>query len=64
MDCADFATPGEAQATLDSDPSDPHRLDADNDGLACEADSSSTEGAPQVEEAPVGGVATGGVTNR
>ncbi len=33
-DCADFATQGEAQEYLL--PGDPYRLDADNDGVACE----------------------------
>lgn len=43
LDCEDFATQREAQAFFDSQPAlgggipaDPHRLDADNDGLACE----------------------------
>ena len=36
LDCADFATQQQAQAVLESDPSDPNRLDADNDGEACE----------------------------
>ncbi|MCE3551274.1 excalibur calcium-binding domain-containing protein [Pseudonocardia sp. RS11V-5] len=36
-DCPDFATQAEAQAALDADPSDPERLDADNDGIACES---------------------------
>jgi hypothetical protein len=36
LDCADFATQEEAQAELEQDPSDPNRLDADNDGIACE----------------------------
>jgi hypothetical protein len=36
LDCADFATQQEAQAELERDPSDPHGLDADNDGIACE----------------------------
>ncbi|MFJ8745843.1 excalibur calcium-binding domain-containing protein [Embleya sp. NPDC127516] len=35
-DCKDFATREQAQAAFDLDPSDPERLDADNDGLACE----------------------------
>jgi Excalibur calcium-binding domain len=30
----------EAQRILDQDPSDPNRLDADHDGVACEANSS------------------------
>ena len=36
LDCADFATQPEAQATLDADPTDPNGLDADDDGIACE----------------------------
>ena len=36
LDCSDFATQAEAQAEFDADPSDPNRLDADNDSLACE----------------------------
>ena len=36
-DCADFKTHAEAQAFfLAQGPGDPHRLDADGDGLACE----------------------------
>ncbi|MBK3644565.1 excalibur calcium-binding domain-containing protein [Streptomyces sp. MBT33] len=35
-DCSDFVFQEEAQAVFDSDPSDPDRLDADNDGIACE----------------------------
>jgi hypothetical protein len=57
-DCADFVTQAEAQAVLMADPSDPERLDADSDGIACE-DSFGTEGR-QVAVYPVGGVATGG----
>ena len=34
--CADFATQPQAQRVLDRDPSDPNRLDNDNDGIACE----------------------------
>ena len=36
FDCADFDSQEEAQAELDSDPSDPSNLDADDDGEACE----------------------------
>jgi len=36
LDCADFATQAEAQATLEEDLSDPHGLDEDADGIACE----------------------------
>ncbi|TVQ12335.1 MAG: micrococcal nuclease-like nuclease [Leptolyngbya sp. DLM2.Bin27] len=34
--CSDFATWEQAQAVLDAFPGDPHRLDGDNDGIACE----------------------------
>jgi micrococcal nuclease len=38
MDCSDFRTQREAQAFFKSqEPGDPHRLDGDNDGIACEA---------------------------
>lgn len=36
LDCPDFASQPEAQAAYNQDPSDPNRLDADNDGEACE----------------------------
>ncbi len=42
-DCSDFTTQAEAQAAFDAVPGDPERLDADNDGIACE-DSVSTSG--------------------
>lgn len=35
-DCPDFSSQAEAQAAFDADPSDPERLDADDDGQACE----------------------------
>jgi hypothetical protein len=35
-DCPDFSSRAEAQAAYDADPSDPERLDADDDGEACE----------------------------
>lgn len=35
LDCSDFATQGEAQENLL--PGDPHGLDGDNDGVACES---------------------------
>ncbi len=38
MDCRDFATQAQAQAFYERfAPRDPHRLDRDRDGLACEA---------------------------
>jgi hypothetical protein len=39
LDCRDFAFQEDAQAFLNQDPSDPHRLDEDqgpDDGIACE----------------------------
>jgi hypothetical protein len=36
LDCVDFDHQEEAQAVLDADPSDPHLLDGDGDGIACE----------------------------
>ncbi|MDD7918025.1 excalibur calcium-binding domain-containing protein [Actinomycetospora callitridis] len=74
-DCADFDSQAEAQAVLDDDPSDPERLDADDDGIACEsfgyADDVETvpaavtehESAPETHDStpayPVGGVEAG-----
>lgn len=36
LDCADFDDQATAQAALRARPSDPDRLDADRDGIACE----------------------------
>ena len=36
LDCPDFSSQAAAQATLRENPSDPHHLDADRDGIACE----------------------------
>jgi hypothetical protein len=37
MDCSDFRTQREAQDFYERNgPGDPHRLDRDNDGIACE----------------------------
>jgi hypothetical protein len=36
LNCSSFATQEEAQAVLNSNPSDPNNLDGDNDGSACE----------------------------
>ena len=44
LDCIDFATQEEAQATYNADPSDPNGLDADGDGVACESTTSETTG--------------------
>jgi hypothetical protein len=37
LDCRDFSTQAQAQQVLDRDHSDPNRLDADHDGVACES---------------------------
>lgn len=37
LNCSDFATQSEAQATLEANPSDPNRLDGNNNGVACES---------------------------
>jgi hypothetical protein len=74
-DCADFDTQAEAQAVLDDDPSDPERLDADDDGIACESfgyadevetvpaavteDQSASEHHDSAPAYPVGGVDAG-----
>lgn len=36
FNCPIFANQAQAQAVLRADPTDPNRLDADNDGIACE----------------------------
>ncbi|MFQ4139654.1 thermonuclease family protein [Nodosilinea sp. PGN35] len=36
-DCGDFTTWEQAQAVLNAFPGDPHRLDGDSDGIACES---------------------------
>lgn len=74
LNCDDFNSQEEAQAELDADPSDPHGLDADNDGIACEELSTAGDGGAADDdgaadatgddadegEVPTGGVATGG----
>jgi Excalibur calcium-binding domain len=35
--CPHFASQADAQAVLRADPTDPNRLDADYDGIACES---------------------------
>ncbi len=47
LDCADFASQAEAQATFNADPSDPNGLDADGDGIACEENTPTTPTATQ-----------------
>lgn len=60
-DCSDFASQQEAQAFFESKggpAEDPHRLDADNDGQACE-DSDFDGGGGDDGPTPVGGVDSG-----
>lgn len=64
LNCDDFATQEEAQAELDADPSDPHGLDADADGIACESlpsgEPAPGEGGEDDDEGlPVTGLSTG-----
>jgi hypothetical protein len=73
LNCDDFSSQVQAQATFDADPSDPNNLDEDDDGQACEDfNYGSTAGTGtgtgigtggggngQVATPPAGGVATG-----
>ncbi|WP_410647176.1 excalibur calcium-binding domain-containing protein [Amycolatopsis sp. cmx-4-54] len=59
-DCADFPSQAAAQAELKKNPRDPHKLDVDHDGYACESRFGEPAKAGQVKVKPVGGVATGG----
>jgi LPXTG-motif cell wall-anchored protein len=60
LDCDDFATQEEAQAELERDLSDPHGLDADHDGIACE-DDKPAPGAGGGDELPTTGVPAGAI---
>ena len=60
-DCPDFASQADAQAALDTVSSDPERLDADGDGIACEQHFG--DDSRQIPVRPVGGVDTGGREN-
>ncbi len=55
LDCPDFTSQSQAQAVYDSNPSDPNRLDADNDGIACD----DAGGSSVSSSAPQDGVETG-----
>ncbi|MPQ96440.1 hypothetical protein GB931_00575 [Modestobacter sp. I12A-02628] len=71
LDCGDFPTQAAAQAALAADPSDPNRLDANDNGVACEnaiypgtpqtvpGTAQTVPGTSQVAVRPVGGVAAG-----
>lgn len=62
-DCPDFASQAEAQAAYDAVPGDPERLDADDDGEACEeqsyAPAATSSSDSQVSTTPAGAVAAG-----
>lgn len=59
VDCADFQFQEEAQAVLEDDPADPHRLDQDADGRACESlPSRSIQADPPAPPPPAQGEAT------
>ena len=63
FDCSDFAFQDVAQAVLDADPSDPHNLDPDNDGIACESLPDRDTDTDPVVLPPAGvGVGGGGAT--
>jgi MYXO-CTERM domain-containing protein len=54
-DCADFASQAEAQDALDGSVGDPERLDANDDGVACESffrEAAATSAAPTTTAAP------------
>ena len=55
LDCPDFTSQEQAQGVYNSNPSDPNRLDADNDGIACDA----AGGSSVSSSAPQDGVETG-----
>ncbi len=58
-DCPDFASQAAAQAAFDAVPGDPERLDADDDGIACEDQAYASTGSTQVTARPAGAVAAG-----
>jgi hypothetical protein len=69
-DCPDFSSQPEAQQALDSRAGDPERLDADDDGIACEdqfgepaGSDDKADGQAQVRTKPRGGVETGDGTS-
>ncbi|WP_327666505.1 excalibur calcium-binding domain-containing protein [Streptomyces sp. NBC_00485] len=59
LDCRDFAFQEDAQAEFNRDPSDPFRLDADNDGIACEELPHRTSAAVTPTAVPQRGVSAG-----
>lgn len=69
LNCDDFEFQEDAQAELDQDPSDPHGLDGDDDGIPCEdlpsrGSDTSDDGADDAsggEDADEGQMPAGGV---
>lgn len=64
LDCKDFKYQEDAQQVYNRDPSDPNRLDADHDGIACEDNPHRPGGSTGSQSgdngaAPQGGVETG-----
>ena len=63
FDCSDFLFQDVSQAVLDADPSDPHNLDPDNNGIACEGLPGRDSDTDPVILPPAGvGVGGGGAT--
>lgn len=53
-DCPDFATQEEAQAAFDAVSGDPERLDADDDGIACESQFGGTDDGAEQDDGSTG----------
>lgn len=51
LDCEDFETQEEAQATLEEDPADPNNLDPNGDGIACALLPSASDSDPSPRDA-------------
>ena len=58
LNCSDFPSQAAAQAELRRDPSDPNRLDADRDGIACESNRAPRDTTPVPRSG--GGTSSGG----
>jgi hypothetical protein len=54
LDCEDFSSQQEAEATLNVDPGDPNNIDQDGDGVPCEG-----ENLPDASQGPSGQPTTG-----
>ncbi|RBY80551.1 hypothetical protein DQ238_08160 [Geodermatophilus sp. TF02-6] len=50
LNCSDFTTQAEAQASFDSTPGDPNDLDRDDDGIACESLPAGASGGATTED--------------